>query len=57
MNDSHVIAYDTRTGKRLEHPVPRAWLGHPVLGQGITDSPATAVEPNKPRHPGKNKED
>lgn len=34
MTEPHVHAYDTRTGE--QRLVPRAWIGHPVLGAHLS---------------------
>lgn len=39
-----VDAYDTRTGKKLNHSVPAAWIGHPVLGVHLSETPRSKSE-------------
>ena len=52
-----VSVYDTRTGAKLPKPVPRSWVGHPVLGEYLSTTPkaaaaqAAAVPPATPGSP------
>ena len=39
MSDDLIQAYDADTGHPVRHLVPRAWIGHPILGRGYTDQP------------------
>lgn len=34
-----VRAYDTRTGRKLEHPVPEEWIDHPRIGRYLSKTP------------------
>lgn len=34
-----IQAYDEKTGERLPYLVPDHFIGHPVLGAGMTDKP------------------
>lgn len=42
-----IPAWDEKTGKKLPNLIPEDWVGHPVLGVGITDTPPTTT-PSKP---------
>lgn len=55
-----VYPYDTRTGEQVKHPVPRRWIGHPVLGKHLSmTKPTTKTPTTKPGKSGddKSKED
>lgn len=32
--------YNQASGEKQPHPVPRAWLDHPVLGKGLSETPS-----------------
>ena len=43
-----VEAYDTETGKKLEHPVPEHYIGHPLLGRRLRRTPSSVAAEKGP---------
>lgn len=42
-----VSAWDKTTGARLPNLVPEDWIGHPILGVGLTGKPPGSGKLNK----------
>lgn len=43
-----VFAYNIITGEETPRPVPKSWIGHPVLGAHLALTPPTIEEADEP---------
>ncbi|WP_159622674.1 hypothetical protein [Ruania rhizosphaerae] len=49
MATKFVDAYDTRTGKKLQHRVPEYFIGHRKFGRHLSKTPRQKAQEPKPQ--------